>query len=66
MIAINSLRQPWKKRLQERAEKLALKQLEKELKETAEREREVLNLLSLSTALRMWSIWSCRRLNFLP
>lgn len=43
MIAINCLRQPWRKRLQERAEKSALKQLEKELKETAEKEREVLN-----------------------
>lgn len=43
MIAINTIRQPWKKRLQERTEKSALKQLEKELKETAEKEREVLN-----------------------
>ena len=42
MIAVNSLRQPWKKRLQERAEKSAMKLLEKELKETAEKEKEVL------------------------
>ena len=44
MIAVNSLRQPWKKRLQERAEKKAMKHLENELKEMAEKKKEVLPL----------------------
>ena len=41
MVAVNTLRQPWKMRQLKRAEKTAMKQLEKELKEVAEKEKEV-------------------------
>ena len=42
IVAVNSaLRQPWKKRLQDRAEKTAMKQLEQELREEAQKERVV-------------------------
>ena len=44
MIAVNSLRRPWKKRLQERSERTHLKLLEKELRDVAVKEKEVLSL----------------------
>ena len=40
-LAINCVKQPWKKHQLMRAEKTAMKQLEKELKEIAEKEKEV-------------------------
>ena len=41
IVAVPSLKTPWKKRMIDRAEKKALKQFEQELKETAQREKEV-------------------------
>ena len=49
MVVMNTLRQPWKKRLQERAEKTAMKQLERELREAAEKERAVSRLVLILT-----------------
>ena len=40
-MAVRSLKLPWKKRQLERLEKKAMKEFEKELKETAEKQREV-------------------------
>ena len=45
--AISNVKQPWKKRQLKRAEKTAMKLLEKELKETAEKEREVQYIVHL-------------------
>lgn len=47
-IAVTSLKQPWKKRQRERAEKKAVKEFERELKETAKREREVRTVIDMS------------------
>jgi len=40
-VAVRSLKLPWKKRQLERLEKKAMKDFEKELKDTAEKQREV-------------------------
>ena len=40
-MAVRSLKLPWKKRQLERLEKKAMKEFEKELKDTAEKQREV-------------------------
>ena len=40
-IAVAALKKPWSKRLLERAEKKAVKEFERELRETAEKEKEV-------------------------
>ena len=40
-MSVRSLKLPWKKRQLERLEKKAMKEFEKELKDTAEKQREV-------------------------
>ena len=40
-MAVRSLKMPWRKRQLERVEKKAMKDFEKELKEAAEKEKEV-------------------------
>ena len=56
-LAINCVKQPWKKRQLKRAEKTAMKQLEKELKETAEKEKEVYTVYCVHMHLLYTQYW---------
>ena len=53
-MAVRSLKLPWKKRQLERLEKKAMKDFEKELKDTAEKQREVYAELLLRADNLRW------------
>ncbi len=54
-MAVPSLRTPWKRRQVERAERKAMKQDEKELREEAERQKQVkIFMTEIISFLRFW------------